>query len=445
MYCTHCGAEYKKSWRMPSRCRECHAEVTYEPRGWLTVILIVSMAIGAAIGWLTLRVFEGIDPAGGETSLFGRFLAPLLAVIAILAAYQLVGRLFLLAGILKSKDLAAEKPAEVEAHKPRSGRRLTTQQQIAFNLSKVNLPGQGGSQNPADEGNRDGANVARRRVQGGVRIGTQAGMPTAAQPHASTGGGQERRSPASTRHGARTSFSDALYATRKATEEQYSGEAKTTQLVSEARDELIRASKASAERGRPSAQVGQKVTTVTHTGTYDEVRANDVQGIREMGALSSAIVKEHFDPIIGPEQNDYMITHFNTAEAITNQLQNQGYRYFFVCDPKASASASARERHIGFMAFYLRETEAGERELYLSKFYLEVDKRGQGLSHDMCRFVVDQARALGCRRVVLNVNRNNYQAILAYEHLGFRKVHEEKNDIGHGYFMDDLVYELPVA
>lgn len=553
MYCTHCGAEYKKSWRMPSKCRDCHAEVVYEPRGWLTVILIVAMAIGAAVGWLTLRIFEVIDPAGGETNLFGRFLAPLLAVAAIIAAYQLVGRLFLLAGLIKSDDLAKEKPAEVASRGPKSGRRLTTQQQIAFNLSKVDLTGQSSVKtSDAVDASTKTTGIASGVAHSGVRIGAQAGMSTATQPHMVRGEGPTGTNLTGKHHGNRMSFSDALSATRRATEEQYSGEAKTTQLVSEAREELIRSGRASAQGSGISAQtsyggqydhevtsaatrqaamdagVGTRANaartedsdlvsiaatsldydpaaggsgshtsqpyaawpTVTHTGTYDEVRANDVQGIREMGALSSAIVKEHFDPIIGPEQNDYMIARFNTAEAITDQLKNQGYRYFFVCDPEASASANAHERHIGFVAFYPRETseastqevspvdhakenaqaegarstvtkdrgdhtgmstkaqpESGSagRELYLSKFYLMAAKRGKGLSHDMCRFVVNQARALGCTRVVLNVNRNNYQAILAYEHLGFHKVREEKNDIGNGYYMDDFVYVLPVS
>lgn len=177
-----------------------------------------------------------------------------------------------------------------------------------------------------------------------------------------------------------------------------------------------------------------------HVLNYDEVRANDAAGIRELGALSSAIVKEHFDPIIGAEQNDYMIARFNTPQAIADQLANHGYRYFFVCDPDASASAGPAERHVGFLAFYQREPG----ELYLSKFYLRKDQRGRGLSRDMCRFVVDNARALGCNRITLNVNRDNYQAILAYEHLGFQKIRAEKNPIGNGFYMDDFVYQLRV-
>ena len=45
------------------------------------------------------------------------------------------------------------------------------------------------------------------------------------------------------------------------------------------------------------------------------------------------------------------------------------------------------------------------------------------------------------KRIELNVNRFN-DAVRVYEKLGFRRIREEKNDIGHGYYMDDYVYSL---
>jgi ribosomal protein S18 acetylase RimI-like enzyme len=60
----------------------------------------------------------------------------------------------------------------------------------------------------------------------------------------------------------------------------------------------------------------------------------------------------------------------------------------------------------------------------------------------MMRFVTQRARKLGCDRVMLRVNRNNYQAILAYEHLGFVRIGELCSDIGNGYVMDDFVYQF---
>lgn len=173
---------------------------------------------------------------------------------------------------------------------------------------------------------------------------------------------------------------------------------------------------------------------------FEHVRAGQTQKIDDLSALATAIVREHFDPIVGKEQNDYMIGLFQTPEAISQQL-DEGYEYSFVCPPGTTGREPAEERRIGFVAFVPR----GAGELHLSKFYLRADQRGKGYSHDMLEFVRREAQRLGCSYITLNVNRNNYQAILAYEHLGFSKVREEKNDIGHGFVMDDLVYELPVA
>lgn len=171
---------------------------------------------------------------------------------------------------------------------------------------------------------------------------------------------------------------------------------------------------------------------------FEHVRLGQTTKIDDLSRLATSIVREHFDPIIGPEQNDYMIGLFQTPEAITQQLA-EGYEYSFVCPPGTTGEEPPEERRIGFVSYQRR----GE-ELYLSKFYLLASERGKGYSHDMLAFVRQQARRLGCSRISLNVNRNNFQAILAYEHLGFTKVREERRDIGNGFVMDDFVYELPV-
>lgn len=190
---------------------------------------------------------------------------------------------------------------------------------------------------------------------------------------------------------------------------------------------------------QPTA-VARQATPARKRCRFEHVRAGQTQKIEDLSALATDIVREHFDPIVGKEQNDYMIGLFQTPQAIARQI-DEGYEYSFVCPPGTTGTEPPEVRRIGFVAFVPR----GAGELYLSKFYLRADQRGRGYSHDMLEFVKREARRLGCSYITLNVNRNNYQAILAYEHLGFSKVREERNDIGHGFVMDDLVYELPVA
>lgn len=162
---------------------------------------------------------------------------------------------------------------------------------------------------------------------------------------------------------------------------------------------------------------------------FDALEADDAAGIERMSALASSIVKEHFDPIIGAAQNDYMIERFQSPSAIASILA-EGYRYFFVVGPDSE--------EIGFVAFVPHDDS-----LYLSKFYLRKDARGHGYAHQMMAFVAQAARELGYSAITLNVNREN-DARFAYEKMGFRIIRAEANDIGAGYVMDDYVYELEI-
>ena len=93
----------------------------------------------------------------------------------------------------------------------------------------------------------------------------------------------------------------------------------------------------------------------------------------------------------------------------------------------------------GFLAFYPRDGK-----MYLSKFYVDSRARGRGIAREMFRFLLEETKKEGLPSIFLNVNRDNETVIRIYEHLGFRKVREEKNDIGGGFVMDDFVLECPV-
>lgn len=149
--------------------------------------------------------------------------------------------------------------------------------------------------------------------------------------------------------------------------------------------------------------------------------------ITELSDLASSIVKEHYDPIIGAEQNDYMIEKFQSPASITEQL-SRNISYYLVRNDEGTS--------IGFIAFYPRSTE-----LYLSKFYLHSSQRGKGISKQMMEFVINEARKAGAASVTLNVNKHNDLAIAVYEKLHFHRIREEKIDIGSGWYMDDYVYE----
>lgn len=161
---------------------------------------------------------------------------------------------------------------------------------------------------------------------------------------------------------------------------------------------------------------------------FIELRYEDAQGISTMSQMATSIVREHFDPLVGKEQNDYMLAMFQTEPAIKKQLES-GYRYFFVQEDG---------RNIGFIAFYPKESV-----MYLSKFYLYKDERGKGYAHQMLDFVIGQSVKIGLNAIELNVNKQN-SACQAYDRLGFKVIRSEKNDIGNGFLMDDYVYRFEI-
>ena len=152
----------------------------------------------------------------------------------------------------------------------------------------------------------------------------------------------------------------------------------------------------------------------------------DDNEISEMSKMATEILREYYDPIIGKEQNDYMLELFQSEDAIRDQLAH-GYRYYFVRE---------NDTNLGFFAFYPREGA-----LYLSKLYLYKEQRGKGYSRQILEMLKAQAKELDLNRIELNVNKNNPTKHI-YERLGFTVARAEKNDIGNGFYMDDYVYAL---
>lgn len=166
-----------------------------------------------------------------------------------------------------------------------------------------------------------------------------------------------------------------------------------------------------------------KVYPLSETIRFKKLEKNNKDDIAAMSRMASSIVKEHFDPLVGPEQNDYMIRMFQTEEAIAGQMDT-GYEYYFVL---------ADTEVVGFLAFY-----DDAPELHLSKFYLYKEMRGKGYAKEMQKFVIQAAKDKGLKAIALNVNRNN-SSVQIYKALGYYIAREEVNAIGHGYVMDDFV------
>lgn len=178
------------------------------------------------------------------------------------------------------------------------------------------------------------------------------------------------------------------------------------------------------------------------TMTHQKQPAENVNELKRVTIWQDAVVLsrlarqiwlEHYTPIIGRAQVDYMTGKFQSAAAIWQDIQNGGMTYdLIVCN--------------GQMAGYVGvKPDASSHSLFLSKFYVDRSRRGQGIGRWVFSQLVDRARMMDCHTIWLTVNRYNHGSIAAYQALGFHITKEVCSDIGHGYVMDDYHMEYRLS
>lgn len=158
---------------------------------------------------------------------------------------------------------------------------------------------------------------------------------------------------------------------------------------------------------------------------YPVSTAKDIDLVTD---IAQEVWTEHYTPIIGVEQVEYMLKNLHSKEIIAKQILKQNYLYFII---------KHEESDIGYIGVQIKENE-----LFLSKIYLKSSVRGLGLGKESMMFIKDLAQRHNLSKVSLTVNKNNKNTIAAYYKFGFKKTGEVCADIGKGYVMDDLQMEL---
>lgn len=154
------------------------------------------------------------------------------------------------------------------------------------------------------------------------------------------------------------------------------------------------------------------------------------QQLIEMSKLATKILKEHYDPIVGEETNSHMLKKYQSVEGIEKEIK-EGAKYYF---------AQLDNQIIGFLAI-----QPKEGYMYLSKFYLLKEYRGQGLSSLMFDFVKEQTKDCGLNNIRLNVNAGNNNTIDTYKHFGFWIIEDIRKDVGDGYCVHDYVMQCNIC
>lgn len=148
--------------------------------------------------------------------------------------------------------------------------------------------------------------------------------------------------------------------------------------------------------------------------------------LQQIESLADTIWREHYTSIIGEEQVAYMLQKFQSVSAMNAQIK-EGYDYYLV---------HKNETPVGYFSIQKRG-----KSMFLSKLYVLKLYRGQGIGKASMDYINEQAKAYGCKKITLTVNRNNENTIRAYGALGFKNVGEQMADIGEGFVMDDYILD----
>ena len=155
------------------------------------------------------------------------------------------------------------------------------------------------------------------------------------------------------------------------------------------------------------------------------------EAIQTVAFLAHKIWNQHYVPIIGQQQVDYMLDKFQDEDAIKHQIEN-GYAYFIL---------EHQNKPCGYLALVPNNVD---KKMMISKIYVDSDFRNLNLGTQLMNFTIEKAKNGNFNHIWLTVNKNNSKSIEWYQKRGFIIKENIKIDIGNGFVMDDYLMELSI-
>ncbi len=150
--------------------------------------------------------------------------------------------------------------------------------------------------------------------------------------------------------------------------------------------------------------------------------------IKTVSMLAKEIWMEHYTPIIGAAQVEYMLGKFQSCEAVKSQI-SEGVEYYL---------AEYENTYSGYTALIFNSEEYSMK---ISKLYILNSLRGKGLGTAILNYIEQRCHFKDITTIWLTVNKYNHDSISWYKNRGFKVIREEKADIGNGYYMDDYIMQ----
>ena len=168
------------------------------------------------------------------------------------------------------------------------------------------------------------------------------------------------------------------------------------------------------------------------TDTVTLIQVKTDEQLKILAKKANIVWHEFFPCILTEGQIDYMVEKFQSYDAMKNQMENEGYEYYFI---------TADDKILGYTGI---KKEAGNEKLFLSKLYLLKENRGKGYASAAFEFLIKYCKDNGLKSIYLTVNKQNEHTIAVYQNKGFEVIDTQVADIGNGYVMDDYIMEMKV-
>jgi ribosomal protein S18 acetylase RimI-like enzyme len=145
--------------------------------------------------------------------------------------------------------------------------------------------------------------------------------------------------------------------------------------------------------------------------------------LRELALLAHRIWNDHYPPIIGQKQVDFMLERMYSIESLKDQIYNNNN--IFIC-------TFLRSEMVGFISY----SKTNEDDYIIHKLYVNTKLHKRGIGRSLFTHVFGN---MEFNTIRLTVNRQNYTAINFYFRIGFIIEKIIDIDIGEGFFMNDFV------
>ena len=160
-----------------------------------------------------------------------------------------------------------------------------------------------------------------------------------------------------------------------------------------------------------------------------EIYKAGIKAIPLIQQLTAEVWPQTYAAVLTEEQIAYMLNMMYSAEALMQQMQT-GHQFII---------ANYINEPVGFASFGATEKP---QEFKLHKLYVITTIQKTGAGKALLLYVMDEVRKAGGHHFILQVNRQNENAIGFYERMGFKIESEADFDIGNGFFMNDYVMEI---